>query len=168
PSRAHRDHRLRSSVCRDRACRDGGTDGRRRADLVPPRRRDRVLFPQRCRRKGTFGRSARLALSPRSFLAVRRPGRTAPLTPTHLARDTSMTTPIDRLSFQLYSARSIEPLEAQFKLLAGLGYRMVEPWGGLFNDTETLKRLLQHYGMTAPSAHVGLDRLRTDAAGTAK
>ena len=79
-----------------------------------------------------------------------------------------MTTPIDRLSFQLYSARSIEPLEAQFKLLAGLGYRMVEPWGGLFNDTETLKRLLQHYGMTAPSAHVGLDRLRTDAAGTAK
>jgi sugar phosphate isomerase/epimerase len=79
-----------------------------------------------------------------------------------------MTTPIDRLSFQLYSARSIEPLEAQFKLLAGLGYRMVEPWGALFNDPETLKRLLQQYGMTAPSAHVGLDRLRTDAAGTAK
>lgn len=79
-----------------------------------------------------------------------------------------MTMPIDQLSFQLYSARSIEPLEAQFKLLAGLGYKMVEPWGALFNDTDTLKRLLQHYGMTAPSAHVGLDRLRTDAAGTAR
>lgn len=79
-----------------------------------------------------------------------------------------MTTPIDRLSFQLYSARTIEPLEAQFKLLAGLGYTMVEPWGALFNDTDTLKRLLEHYGMTAPSAHVGLDRLRADAAGTAK
>ena len=79
-----------------------------------------------------------------------------------------MTTPIDRLSFQLYSARSIEPIEAQFKLIAGLGYRMVEPWGALFNDPDTLKRLLQQYGMTAPSAHVGLDRLRSDAVGTAK
>ncbi|MBW7963683.1 sugar phosphate isomerase/epimerase [Bradyrhizobium sp. BR 10261] len=79
-----------------------------------------------------------------------------------------MTTPINHLSFQLYSARSIEPLEAQFKLLAGLGYRMVEPWGALFNDPDTLKRLLHQYDMTAPSAHVGLDRLRSDAVGTAK
>lgn len=71
--------------------------------------------------------------------------------------------PIDRLSFQLYSARFLEPLAAQFELLAGLGYRMVEPFGGLFADVPELRRLLGRHGMTAPSAHVGLDRLRADA-----
>lgn len=79
-----------------------------------------------------------------------------------------MTKPIDRLSIQLYSARSIEPLAAQFALVANLGYKMVEPWGGLFNDPDTLKRLLELHGMTAPSAHVGLDRLRSDAVGTTR
>ena len=54
-----------------------------------------------------------------------------------------MTKPIDRFSIQLYSARSITPLEAQFALLSNLGYTMVEPWGGLFNDPETLKKKLK-------------------------
>jgi sugar phosphate isomerase/epimerase len=79
-----------------------------------------------------------------------------------------MTKPIDRLSIQLYSARSIAPLEAQFALVASLGYTMVEPWGGLFNEPDMLKRLLDLHSVTAPSAHVGLDRLRADAAATAK
>ena len=74
--------------------------------------------------------------------------------------------PIDQMSFQLYSARTLEPLAAQFELLAGLGYRMVEPWGGLFNDVPDLKRLLSKHGMTAPTAHVGLERLRADAKAT--
>lgn len=60
------------------------------------------------------------------------------------------------------------PLEAQFALLSSLGYTMVEPWGALFNDPEMLKKLLDVHGMTAPSAHVGLDRLREDAVGTAR
>jgi sugar phosphate isomerase/epimerase len=76
--------------------------------------------------------------------------------------------PIDSLSFQLYSARSLEPLAAQFDLLASLGYRNVEPFGGLFNDVTELKRLLAKHGMKAPTAHVGLDRLRADARGTAR
>jgi sugar phosphate isomerase/epimerase len=71
-------------------------------------------------------------------------------------------TPIE-LSFQLYSARTLEPLERQFELLAGLGYRRVEPFGGLLNDPARLRRLLDQHGMTAPSCHVGLDRLRGDA-----
>ena len=70
--------------------------------------------------------------------------------------------PIDGLSFQLYSARTFEPLEAQFELLAGLGYKKVEPFGGLFNDPQKLKSQLERHGMSAPSAHVGLDRLRAD------
>lgn len=74
----------------------------------------------------------------------------------------------DGLSFQLYSARSMEPLEKQFELLARVGYRKVEPYGGLFGDTGRLKALIQQHGMSAPSAHVGLDRLRDDAAGTAR
>jgi sugar phosphate isomerase/epimerase len=71
-------------------------------------------------------------------------------------------TPLDGLSFQLYSARTLEPLEKQFELLAGLGYKQVEPYGGLFGDTGKLKDLLSRHGMAAPTAHVGLDRLRAD------
>jgi sugar phosphate isomerase/epimerase len=68
----------------------------------------------------------------------------------------------DKLSFQLYSARALEPLQAQFDLLAGLGYTNVEPYCGLFNDRWSLKNLLDMYRMSAPTAHVGLDRLRAD------
>lgn len=77
-------------------------------------------------------------------------------------------TPLDGLSFQLYSARTLEPLEKQFELLAGLGYKRVEPFGGLFGEPDRLKRLLESHGMAAPSAHVGLDRLRADPAATAR
>lgn len=76
--------------------------------------------------------------------------------------------PIDALSFQLYSARFLEPLAAQFELLASLGYRNVEPFGGLFGDVGALKGLLSKHGMRAPTAHVGLDRLRADAVATAR
>lgn len=75
---------------------------------------------------------------------------------------------IDDLSFQLYSARNLQPLEAQIELLAGLGYRRVEPFGGLFNDVPKLRDLLQQHGLTAPSAHVGLDRLRADPVAATK
>jgi sugar phosphate isomerase/epimerase len=70
--------------------------------------------------------------------------------------------PIDGLSFQLYSARALGPLEKQFELLAELGYVRVEPFGGLLGDAARLKSLLDKHGMTAPSCHVGLDRLRAD------
>lgn len=71
-------------------------------------------------------------------------------------------TALDDLSFQLYSARNLQPLDSQIELLAGLGYRRVEPFGGLFGDVPKLRDLLHRHGMTAPSAHVGLDRLRAD------
>jgi sugar phosphate isomerase/epimerase len=71
-------------------------------------------------------------------------------------------TAIDQLSFQLYSARGLQPLEKQIEMLAGLGYRRVEPFGGLFNDVPKLRDLLRKHGLAAPSAHVGLDRLRAD------
>jgi len=75
---------------------------------------------------------------------------------------------IDALSFQLYSARFLQPLDRQIELLAGLGYRHVEPFGGLFTDVPKLRELLHAHGLTAPSAHVGLDRLRADPVAAAK
>ena len=74
----------------------------------------------------------------------------------------------DTLSIQLYSGRFMASLEDQFKLLQSLGYRHVEPFGGLFADVAGLKALLQTYGMAAPTAHVGMDLWRSDAAGTAR
>lgn len=71
-------------------------------------------------------------------------------------------TPLDGLSFQLYSARLMDSLDAQFELLAGLGYRKVEPFGGLLGDADRLRALLDKHGMTAPTCHVGMDRLRAD------
>lgn len=73
---------------------------------------------------------------------------------------------LSNLSFQLYSARSMEGLDNQLALLAGLGYRKVEPFGGLFGEPAALKSLLATHGLTAPTAHVGLDRMRADAAAT--
>ncbi len=74
---------------------------------------------------------------------------------------------LDRLSFQLYSARLMPTLEDQFDMLARVGYRLVEPWGGLLAEPERLQGLLDKHAMLAPSCHVGIDRLRDDAAGTA-
>ena len=71
-------------------------------------------------------------------------------------------TSIEGLSFQLYSARTLEPLEAQLELLAGLGYKKVEPFGGLLNDPQKLKGQLELHGLSMPTSHVGLDRLRAD------
>ena len=70
--------------------------------------------------------------------------------------------PSDALSFQMYSARMLEPLDKQFELLASLGYKMIEPFGGLFGDVGKLQALMQKHHMRAPSAHMGMDRLRGD------
>jgi sugar phosphate isomerase/epimerase len=69
----------------------------------------------------------------------------------------------DRLSFQLYSARLEPSLEDTFALLAKLGYRHVEPHGGLLrNQTTELEALMSKHGMSAPTTHLGLDWLRED------
>jgi len=67
---------------------------------------------------------------------------------------------LDRLSFQLYSARKFPPLDAQLATLAKLGYAKVEPYGDLFAEAEALIAGLKRHGLTAPSTHVSLDQLR--------
>ena len=49
--------------------------------------------------------------------------------------------PIDGLSFQLYSAHD-RAAGAAIELLAGLGYRRVEPFGGLLDDPRRPQALL--------------------------
>jgi sugar phosphate isomerase/epimerase len=72
---------------------------------------------------------------------------------------------LDRLSFQLYSARKFPPLDAQLATLAKLGYAKVEPYGGLFADPEALTAGLKRHGLSAPSAHVALGQLKEDLDG---
>lgn len=75
---------------------------------------------------------------------------------------------LDRVSFQLYSARKFPPLDGQLATLAKLGYRNVEPYGGLFQNPADLKAALAKYKLRTPTAHIGIERMRSDAEGVAK
>lgn len=70
------------------------------------------------------------------------------------------------LSYQLYSARNHPPLADHLRLLASLGYKHVEGYGGLYADPDpaALRRLLDEAGLTMPTAHIGLDVLRDTGA----
>ena len=70
---------------------------------------------------------------------------------------------LSKLSFQLYSARKFPPLADRLAMLAGLGYRQVETYGALHEDPAALAARLAEAGLTAPSAHVGLDDARDHA-----
>jgi sugar phosphate isomerase/epimerase len=72
------------------------------------------------------------------------------------------------ISYQLYSSRNFPDLARQAAMLAGIGYKNVEPFGGLFGDIGALRATLQQNGLAAPSAHVGAPALREDFASTAR
>lgn len=74
----------------------------------------------------------------------------------------------DRVSFQLYSARKFPTLDTQLAELSRLGYRNVEPYGGLFQNPDELKAALAKYKLATPTAHIGIERLRSDVEGVAK
>jgi sugar phosphate isomerase/epimerase len=74
----------------------------------------------------------------------------------------------DRISFQLYSARKFPPLDNQLATLATLGYKNVEPYGGLFQNPDELKASLKKHKLASPTAHIGIDRLRADPEAVAK
>ncbi|RMC34769.1 sugar phosphate isomerase/epimerase family protein [Paracoccus alkanivorans] len=68
------------------------------------------------------------------------------------------------LSYQLYSSRNFAGLEQTCAMLAQLGYEAVEPFGGLFDDPDTLQRAVEANGLRAPSAHINLTDLESDPA----
>ena len=51
------------------------------------------------------------------------------------------------------------------RLWQTLGFRNVEPYGGLLDNSEELKAGLRRHGLRAPSTHVSLDRLTSDLSG---
>ena len=69
---------------------------------------------------------------------------------------------LDRLGFQLYSAREFPPVEEQLKTLAALGYVSVEFGAGTVAEPERLKQLLDQNGLRSPSGHFDLEQLRHD------
>ncbi len=66
------------------------------------------------------------------------------------------------LSFQLYTARDIEPLDPILELLGRHGVSRIEGWSGNY-DTPGFGTALRSRGMTMPSAHVPLDLLKDRA-----
>ena len=64
---------------------------------------------------------------------------------------------------QLYTARSLmeHDVEGTLTALAGMGYREFEFAGYFGRDPKALRRTLDGLGVTAPSAHIPLDVLRT-------
>src|SRR5262249_17755447 len=74
----------------------------------------------------------------------------------------------DRVSFPLYSAREFPPLDGQLATLAKLGYKNVEPYGGLFQNPDELKAGLKKHKLATPTAHIGIERFRADPEAVAK
>lgn len=66
------------------------------------------------------------------------------------------------ISYQLYSSRNFPDLARQAAMLAGLGIRQVEPFGGLFADVAPLQAVMARHNLTAPTAHIGIPTLRED------
>ncbi|MEP4770858.1 MAG: sugar phosphate isomerase/epimerase [Roseibium sp.] len=57
------------------------------------------------------------------------------------------------VSFQLYSARDFTPWEDVLGRISELGYTQVEGFGGVYEDPEAFKGLLDKSGLTMPSGH---------------
>lgn len=57
------------------------------------------------------------------------------------------------VSFQLYSARDFTPWEDVLGRISELGYTQVEGFGGVYEDPEAFKGLLDKNSLTMPSGH---------------
>lgn len=71
-------------------------------------------------------------------------------------------------AYQLYSSRNFPPLAQTLTMLADLGYEKVEGYGALMNDEAALHELeagLASSGLTMPTAHFGLDMVKSDPQG---
>ncbi len=73
---------------------------------------------------------------------------------------------MSRLSVQLYSLRNCGPLSHQLDLVRKAGLDAVELTSSNYKDIGETRRLLEQHGLTAPSGHVGIERLRDEFAAT--
>ena len=67
-----------------------------------------------------------------------------------------------RFSFQLYSARLQPPLNKTIAMLASLGYKEVEGFGGIYDEPEKLRKVMDKNDITMPTGHFGIDMLEKD------
>lgn len=65
-------------------------------------------------------------------------------------------------SFQLYSARNFQPWDKILKMLAGLGYREVEGFGGVYADPAGFRAEMDKNGLAMPTGHFPVDMLEND------
>lgn len=66
-------------------------------------------------------------------------------------------------SYQLYSSRKFPPLDGTLRMLADLGYRQVEGFGGLYNDdaaVDALQAALEATGLAMPTGHMSFETVR--------
>ncbi|HSU05499.1 MAG TPA: sugar phosphate isomerase/epimerase [Acetobacteraceae bacterium] len=68
--------------------------------------------------------------------------------------------PIDVLSIQLYTLRSLGPLERVLDIVQSAGFRHVETLGAHLDDAHAVAAQLTQRGLTASSSHVSLAALR--------
>lgn len=65
-------------------------------------------------------------------------------------------------SFQLYSARNFLPWDSILKRIAELGYTQVEGFGGVFEDAQSFRALMDENRLHMPTAHVSFDQMEND------
>lgn len=66
------------------------------------------------------------------------------------------------VSFQLYSARSIDKQHEYLKTLTDLGYTQVEGYGGVYEDPKAYRAAMDTVGITMPSGHFSFDNLESN------
>lgn len=67
-----------------------------------------------------------------------------------------------RLSFQLYTARMFPPVADTLKMVAAIGFKEVEGFGGVYDDPSRLRAQLDRQGLTMPTGHFGLDMIEKE------
>ncbi len=65
-------------------------------------------------------------------------------------------------SFQLYNARNFQPWDKVIKMIAGLGFKQVEGFPGVYGDAAGIRAELDRNGLTMPTGHFPLDMLEND------
>jgi len=63
------------------------------------------------------------------------------------------------ISYQLYCSRKFPPLDGTLAMLAAVGYRDVEGFGGLYDDPAAFKAALDKAGLAMPTGHFGLSQI---------
>lgn len=67
-----------------------------------------------------------------------------------------------RYSLQLYTARNHPPLNAAIGMIAKLGYREVEGFGGVYGEPAKLRAVMDKNDIAMPTGHFSLDMLENE------